>query len=311
MLIAGGANSSVLGTSEICALIMDPDRDGMDDNWLFVARRNYPPPMQLHRVALRPGLQDAVLADELLQFQTVIPHPDGRLLAVLDNYGILLVVEVESMRVLTQAWLREPPSRIPEEVRKAIVADGLEKILGELKNHRPAEELERYRKESARHFLPRESIRVGVFSPDGRWLFCGTNFGLRGLDWGDVVRCRDEDPVPVRVAAEAEPVFVEHGGQRVLEQRYVYGIVYDAVRQRVLFCGLEGKISFLGLSDGRAGKLLTVPGGLSLIPLALVPDRSALVATARRFEFESNKRLPFRFQIWSYPALCRAAGLEH
>jgi hypothetical protein len=228
-----------------------------------------------------------------------------------DNYGILLVIDVEVMRIVSQAWIKETNSLLPESLREAIIADGAEKFIDVLKNRMSPGELEQYRKQSARHFLPKEAIRMGLFSPDGRWLFCGTNLGLRGLEWNDVLRCPDMGPVPVRLSADAESALVDLGDRASVEQKSVCGIAYDALRQRVLFSGVEGKVSFLGLNDARAGNLLVVPGRVPLFHLALTSDRSALVATARRFDFGSNKEMPSHFQVWNYPALCRAVGLEH
>ena len=282
-----------------------------DESWLFVVVQNYPPPTQLHRIGLRPGLEDAVLADELLHFQAVIPHPHGRLLALADNYGILLVVDVASMQIINQAWIKEANSPLPEVVRDAIVGDAMGKALDEFKNHVSKEQLDQYRLQSARHFLPKETISHGNFSPDGEWLFCGTNGGLRALNWDDVLRCPNMTPVSVRLSADAQLAHHNGRGGIALEHRLVYGVVYDALRGRVLFSGLEGKICFLELNDGRTGDLLTVPARASLIQLALTPDRLALVATAHQFDFESNRPIPSHFQVWSYPALCRTAGLEY
>ncbi len=282
-----------------------------DENWLFVSVHNSPPPTQLHRVALRPGLQDAVLANELLHFQAIIPHPEGRLLAVLDNFGLLLVVEVETFQIIHEAWIKEANSPLPEGVAEAIVNDAAEKMLDLLKAHMSAAELKRYRLQSARHFLPKEAIRLGLFSPDGHWLFCGTNVGLRALDWSDVLRSQTENPVPVRFSADAEPAQFLDRGHNAIQHRLVYGVVYDALRRRVLYSGLEGKICFLNLDDGHSGTLLMVPARMPLIQLALTHDRSALVATAHPLDFESRRSTPSHFQIWSYPALCRTAGLEY
>ncbi len=282
-----------------------------DECWLFVVVHNHPPPTQLHRIGLRPDLQDAVLAHESLHFQAIIPHPDGRLLALVDNHGILVVVDATSMQIISQAWIKETNSLLREDVRDAMVGNAMEKMLDELKNHMSQAQLDQYRLQSARHFLPKEAIRLGIFSPDGDWLFCGTSGGLRALNWDDVQHCPNMTPVPVRLSADSQPAHHKGRGGTALEHKLVYGVVHDALRQRVLFAGLEGKIFFLELKGGRTGDLLAVPARASLIQLALTPDRLALVATAHQFDFESSRAIPSHFQAWNYPALCRTNGLDY
>jgi hypothetical protein len=282
-----------------------------DECWLFVVVHNHPPPTQLHRIGLRPDSQDALLAHESLHFEAIIPHPDGRLLALVDNYGILVVVDATSMQVINQAWIKETNSLLPEAIRDDMVGNAMEKVLGELKNHMSETQLDQYRLQCARHFLPKEAIRLGIFSPDGDWLFCGTRGGLRALKWDDVLHCPNMAPVPVRLSADAQPAHHKGRGGTALEHTLVYGVVYDVLRERVLFSGLEGKICFLELNDGGTGDLLSVPARASLIQLALTPDRLALVATAHQFDSESNRAVPTHFQVWSYPALCRINGLDY
>jgi hypothetical protein len=283
---------------------------GADERWLFVIVHSHPH-TQLHRVALRSGLEDAVLTDPLLHFQAMAPHPGGRLLAVVDNYGVLVVIEVEAMRIVHQAWIQESHPLLPEAVRASMLTDALEKMLGQLKDHLSPAQMEQYRQQSARHALPKEVIRVGLFSPEGEWLFCGTDSGVRGLRWKDVLRCQELKPVPVQLSADAESVIADQGGGAVVERKSVYGLAFDALRRRVLYSGLEGKVSFLELNGHRAGNLLVLPGRVPLLQLALTPDRSALVATGCRIDVSSDKESPPHFQIWNYPALCRAVGLEH
>jgi len=227
-----------------------------------------------------------------------------------DNFGILMVVDVETMRLVTQIWIKESHSLLPEGLRDSIVAQGDERMIEILRTQMWADQLGQYRKQSARHFLPKEALRVCCFSPDGAWLFCGTNAGVRVLEWNEVLRSEEMQQAPVRWSADAEPV--SYGAPRggFTTHSHIYGVVFDPLRQRVLFSGLEGKICFLELNDGRTGDLLTVPGKVPLIRLELTPDRSAIVATWHRITFGSNKQSPPHFQIWNYRALCEAAKLE-
>jgi len=284
---------------------------GADEKWLFVVVHSQAPSTQLHRLALGPELEDAVLTDEMLHFIQIAPHPGGRHLAAVDNFGVLLVIDTQTMHVVNQTWIKETNPLLPETLREELIGNAIEKMQGVLKNHLSATALDDYRQHSARHFLPKDSIHTCSFSPDGNLLLCGTNNGLRCLEWNGVLRCPEMQPVPVQLQVDAEPVTSDFDSGAAFVHRLVYAIGFDAVRQRVLFSGLEGKITFAELKSGRTGDLLVVPGRIPLTQLALTPDRSALVATAHRRVARSNKRESAHFQIWNYAALCRRAGLEH
>ena len=284
-----------------------------DENCLFlvVHNHNQAPLTQLHRLSLKPGLEDAVLTDEILHFKLIVPHPGGHLLVAVDNFGVLVILEAQSMRIITQVWIKDNHPLIPDHLRDGLISDAMEKFEGVLKNHLSRRDLELHRQRSARHFLPKDSIFTCCFSSDGDWLFCGTNQGLCCLNWSDVLRCSEMQPVPVQSFVEAEPATSEERTGAAIAGKLVYSVVFDSEQKRVLFSGLEGKITFLELSDGHNGTLLAGPGRVPLTQLGLSPDRSALVATGHRRVARSNKSESPCFQIWNYPALCRAAGLPH
>ena len=200
---------------------------------------------------------------------------------------------------------------LPEHLREDMISKAIEKFEGVIKNHLSAAELEQHRQRSARHFLPKDSIFTCCFSSGGNSLFCGTHYGLCCLDWNKVLRCPGMEPVPVQLFVEAEPVASEEGRGAALAHSLVYSIVFDAEQNRVLFSGLEGKITYLELDDARRGTLLEVPGRVPLTQLGLSSDRSALVATGHRRVARSNKSESPCFQIWNYALLCQAAGLPH
>jgi hypothetical protein len=182
-----------------------------DENWLFVVVHNQAPLTQLHRLALKPGLEDAVFTDKILHFQSIAPHPAGHLLAVVDNFGVLLVLDVQNMRVFNQVWIKETHPVLPEHLREGIISNAIERFEGVLKNHLSTGDLEQHRQRSARHFLPKDSIFTCCFRSDGNWLFCGTHYGLCCLDWNNVLQCSEMQPVPAQSFVEAEPVTSEEG----------------------------------------------------------------------------------------------------
>jgi hypothetical protein len=284
-------------------------RFSSDEQWLFVVVHNYPPKTEIHRVALRPGLADAVLTTDQLHFASLMLHPDRQLLAAVDNFGVLVVIDVEQMRIVQEIWIKEHSSLIPEALRSSAMGRAMEKFREVLKPHKTVKEMAAYGWQSDRHFLPKEAIRVAEFSADGEWIVCGTTGGVRVIEWRAVVECGRMQPAPVKYSADAEATTIELQGIS-MEQKSVMGIAYDAVRRRVLFCGLEGKISFLELDSGKRGDLVVLPAPMPLFHMALTRDRAGIVVTGQRLGATSNRDTPGHFQIWSYAKLCERAGLE-
>jgi hypothetical protein len=280
-----------------------------DESALFAVVWNHPPPAQIHRIALRPGLDDTALEDDTLHFEALSPHPDGQFLAVTDNFGLLLVIDIAAMRIVNQCWIQDTDSALGEDVRQAVISQGMDSILGALKNHMSTAELERYRRQSVRGYVPKESIRAIHFSADGHWLFCGTMRALRALAWADVLRCQDMSAVPVQCSTGAEPWALAREQLPPHARRAVAAITFDAARERVLFSDFDGTLSFLELNDGRSGELFTIPTSPALYELGLTPDRAALVAMAHQSNPKSDKARPPYFQVWNYPALCREKNL--
>lgn len=277
---------------------------GIDDKYLFVTIRGNPKP-ELHRIALAKDLTNKAIVDDLIHFQGVIPHPDGRHLAAFDN-SVLSVIEIESMRIVIQRWIRDPNSLFQQEAFKNVAAEMVKKIT----QFMTAEHVEIYRKQSARQNLGAEQIRTACFDADGAHLFCGVAAGLRGLVWKDILSGADMTPIEPAISVQGETRQSETrcGGQ---PRALTYAVTFDAAQRRVLFAGLEGKLSYYNLEDRRSGVLLTVPNSACFIALALSTDRSALIASAHRFDDnDRNKKHPQHFQIWNYQALCANSGIQ-
>jgi hypothetical protein len=280
-----------------------------DERWLFVVVHHYPPKTEIHRLALRPELKDAVLTNDQLHFAALVPHPSGKFLAAVDNFGVLVVVDVEQMRIVQEAWIKEHSSMLPEAMWNSLVGKAREKFREVLKPHQVEGEQAAHEWQSNRHFLPKEAIRVCEFSPDGDLLLCGTVGGARVLEWKAVLASDRMHPAPVKFLADVETATIELRGVS-LQQKSVMGIAYDAPRQRVLFCGMEGKISFVELENGKRGDLVAVPEPMPLFHMVLTRDRTAIAVTGQRLGATSNRDTPGHFQIWSYSKLCQRAGLE-
>jgi hypothetical protein len=83
----------------------------------------------------------------------------------------------------------------------------------------------------------------------------------------------------------------------------------DSSRKVLLFCGGFGKICHLSIRTGLFGILLDPPEDVCITNMALAKDGIALGCICEP-TFEERNREVTKLQFWSYPALCRAAGLE-
>jgi len=147
------------------------------------------------------------------------------------------------------------------------------------------------------------------FSPDGRLLFCATTRGLRVLEWEKVLVAEKSTPAPIFAAS---PMPLESPLKPSEQRDYVnfaYDVEFDETRNRLLFCGIEGTIRFLNLSDGSTGILLKPPGSNYIWRLHLSLDREHICCVCTPSTEDRNKK-PNRIQVWNYRILRTAAGLD-
>ncbi len=181
----------------------------------------------------------------------------------------------------------------------------------ELKQQAPAQrafldELLRLEKQTSMQArpVPLERLLALCFTPDGHWLICGTSEGVRVLAWANVIKATaglvEWD---YAVAAEEPDLEVDKYASRA-----IHCVGFDSPRQRVLFSGEEGKLKYLELGTGRTGEVLAGPERTPITRFALSAHRTAIILTRIQGGHGNDRRA--RFQIWSYPALCAAAGLE-
>lgn len=231
-------------------------------------------------------------------------HPQGEHLVV-DSQGMLTIVHIPTRAVVKTVWIDAQPS-VERAILERLAPRASTEFLEVLTSHLSAEELEHERERLRRHFLPKQNVFTTIFSSDGNLLICGTGEGVCVLDWRTVLDSPDMSPLKPNTFVETEePDSDEKGSASGV--RLVYSVIYDSVRHRVLFAGLEGKVRFLELADGRTGDLLVPPMRLPFWRLELAPDRTSLVGTATKIA--ARKPETQRFQIWNYPALCRTAGI--
>lgn len=233
------------------------------------------------------------------------PHPGGEFLAV-EAQGMVAVVHLPTLTVVKTVWILDKPGPMRTLIEKhgaRIAEDFQNKLAG----HMSAEQMAKYKADSARHFLPKQNVRCVNFTPSGRNLICGTTAGVCFLNWEQILGAQDMTSVRPAGFIGAEPLTRDDGMPR---NQLIYAVPWDAKRDRVLFSGLEGKIRFCNVRECRAGDLLSPPFRWPLWHLEITPDRSTLVATAVHLAVRGPKEPP-KFQLWSYPALCQAAGLEY
>jgi hypothetical protein len=236
----------------------------------------------------------------------MVLHPTGRLLIV-ESQGLVTLVDLVNLSVVKSFWIPEPPGPKRSLMEHAATSGMGQRFLNTVQNHVSQDEFDQARTSLARHFLPKQNVCSMSIGPLGNYLFCGTNSGLAILEWAKIEMVQDSNAVEPLVLINAEQLIREDGA---FDNQIIYAVPLDPAGRRVLFAGLEGKIKFANLSDGRVGDLLVPPVRRPLWQLELTPDRAALVGTAN-LKQEANKPALASFQIWNYRALCAAADLNY
>ncbi len=147
------------------------------------------------------------------------------------------------------------------------------------------------------------------FSLDGSLLFCATTRGLRVLDWDKVLAAERATPSP-RFSASPAPL---ESPLKPSEARdyinFIYDVVLDQSRNRLLFCGVEGALRYFNLADSKTGVLFKPPGASSIWRLQLSPDREFICCFCTPSIDDRNKKSN-SIRVWNYQRLCAAAGLD-
>ena len=231
-------------------------------------------------------------------------HPQGEYLVV-NSQGKLAIVHIPSRWQVKTVWIDGQPG--PERSLAELMGPkAYASFIGTLSAQVPASELKEHEIRLQGHFLPKQEVFSLTFSADGKWLICGTRAGVCVFDWNNVLASADMTPIMPLLYTEGENSF-DYDGKSFPAPRLIYSVIYDAPRNRVLFSGLEGKVRFLDLAKGIAGDLLVPPLLRPFWRLELTSDRQALVGTATHPV--TGKKDASKFQIWSYPALCKLAGI--
>jgi WD40 repeat protein len=242
-------------------------------------------------------------------FRGLAPHPGGGWLAVecRGRLGMLELGPPARLREMSIGGQWDPGATMLRELNKP----EFQRKFAELKERAPAQqtyldELLRLEKQISgkARAVPLERLLALCFTPDGHWLVCGTSEGVRVFDWAKLIE-------PEAKAVEWDYAVAAEEPDPELDKyasRAIHCVGFDSLRQRVLFSGEEGKLKYLELGTGRTGELLGAPERTPITRFALSDDRGIIAIT--RVEGGHGNERRARFQIWSYPALCAAVGLE-
>jgi hypothetical protein len=144
------------------------------------------------------------------------------------------------------------------------------------------------------------------FSPNGEQLFIASN-GIRVLDWNKLLSANEDAPAP-EFSVDAP----KDDEQDLNSRPLAYSVRFDSERNILVSSCLAGIIQYLNIKNGQSGTLLKPPDEVSIWRLELTSDRKALCYhCASRPRDRKNNKTDFNcVQIWNYPALCKAAGLD-
>ncbi len=136
------------------------------------------------------------------------------------------------------------------------------------------------------------------FSRDGTRLWCGTDKGLRGYMWEELLATKGNDMPAPRWHFEPEGV----NGIAC-----VYAIEEEHDGKAIVFAGYDGKVRRMELATDEVYEILTVPDGGPVIDLCLSANGSALSIISRPGMWEDfgghNSGI---WQAWAYAKLPRA-----
>jgi hypothetical protein len=128
------------------------------------------------------------------------------------------------------------------------------------------------------------------------------------LEWEKVLAAEKETPAPVSAASPPPLASPSKPSEQKGYVNFVYDVVLDELRHRLLFCGIQGASRFFNLNDGGTGVLLKPPGHDYIWRLQLSADREFICCLCT--PPTDDKKRPGRIQVWNYWLLRTAAGLD-
>ena len=146
-----------------------------------------------------------------------------------------------------------------------------------------------------------ERAMCAGFAQGGKFLWLGSNRGIRLYDWTAVRNVPADTAMPTPIHS--------HDPVGPADATGFHGLISAAVeipgRDALLFGGYGGKIQHWDLKTGDVRELTDLPDGGAIIGLSLSADGSAVGVCSRPALGETGNRTDERavWQIWSYAAL--------
>jgi WD40 repeat protein len=255
-------------------------------------------------------LQKALGIIDLEKQQLIKKLPINRRMETLDPFA--RDTKGTLIRTCLETFLENPRVReklgVNAELRAAILQDpkAVEKLTPAAQE-KIKSMVEKVKSRSRISYETMEDIFDICFSPDGRQLFMASA-GIRVFDWDKLLSANQDAPAP-ELSVDAPRDDEADPNSRPL----AYSICFDPGRNLLLSSCLAGVIQYLNLKNGQSGTLLKPPDEeLSIWRLELTSDSQALCChcTVRPSAKNFSKRRPNYLQVWNYPALCKAAGLD-
>lgn len=165
--------------------------------------------------------------------------------------------------------------------------------------------------------MSREIVECAGFSRDGKWLWCGTNSGLRVYDWNAVTRTSGTDmPTPVfSFTPPNDPPIKVTPFAYLNAQKTIEAIVEENDGKGILFGGHSGRLYRLDLKTGKTRELIRLPGEMTTIRQIVMSADGKTIGLGVHTIFVANFRRPdgrrWAWQIWSYPRLLGVSDGDH
>jgi WD40 repeat protein len=220
-------------------------------------------------------------------------HPSSTILVGRSEGISINVVDLLAGEVLKMFTLNDPSSlgavqRMQLAAIYGAVSQGRRKLDVQLSHWESelGESAPRPEEEDVEACLTEEEPRALLFTPDARFLICGSNKGVWVYDWQSLVASSDKNPKPLyRSQLAGQGSGQPFGFLFNLDfSSGVTDLAFDPDRNCALVACGNGQVRELELATGFERTLLTVPSGSSIQNLRLSADRTILCTIDRSMD---------------------------